>query len=135
MPASVVEFRPDDDQTFAVRLAYEAHDADFGMLVVDIRGDGLACEAATLSARGDGLDRFLASLADDWRGWDGVRTWNSLEHGLTIEATHEGARVQLLFVLRRDHQSDAWQVRAPIRIAPGESLARITAASAALRGG
>jgi hypothetical protein len=43
-----------------------------------------------VSICGDGLDSFLASLAADWQGWEGTRTWNTLEHGMSIEANHEG---------------------------------------------
>ncbi|MFJ4816653.1 DUF6228 family protein [Streptomyces sp. NPDC088801] len=45
---------------------------------------------------GDGLDTFLASLAEDFRGWEGVRAWHSLCHDLTLSAEHRpGGHVQL----------------------------------------
>ncbi|MGW5307795.1 DUF6228 family protein [Streptomyces griseoluteus] len=37
---------------------------------------------------GDGLDAFLSSLAEDFRGWEGVRAWRSLERDLAISAEH-----------------------------------------------
>ncbi|WP_342751726.1 DUF6228 family protein [Streptomyces cahuitamycinicus] len=37
---------------------------------------------------GDGLDTFLTSLAEDFRGWEGVRTWHSLCYDLTLSAEH-----------------------------------------------
>jgi hypothetical protein len=74
----------------------------------------------------------LASLADDWRGWDGTRTWRALEDGMSIEATHRGKRVELLFIIRRDYEPDAWEVRLPILVAPGESLSAIARSGAQL---
>ena len=128
----VVEFRSEDHERAVLRLSYEPVDSDFGTLAVEIRADGLTCDGGALSAHGDGLDTFLAGLAGDWRGWDGTRTWNALEHGVTIEATHRGSRVQLLFIVRRDYKPDAWQVRLPVLVAPGESLSRLAQASAGL---
>ncbi|MER0429007.1 DUF6228 family protein [Streptomyces microflavus] len=37
---------------------------------------------------GDGLDTFLATLTEDFRGWEGVRPWHSLCYDLTISAEH-----------------------------------------------
>ena len=58
--------------------------------------------------------------------------WDALEHAVTIEATHGGGRIQLLFIVRRDYGPDAWQVRFPVLVAPGESLSRLAKASAEL---
>jgi hypothetical protein len=85
-----------------------------------------------VSICGDGLDSFLASLAADWQGWEGTRTWNTLEHGMSIEANHEGNRVELLFIVRPGLERDKWEVRLPIRVAPGESLSRLAKASVTL---
>ena len=71
--AAAVEFRAESDERAVLRLSYEPSDLDFGTLVVEIRAAGLTCDADAPSARGDGLDSFLADLALDWRGWDGTR--------------------------------------------------------------
>jgi hypothetical protein len=102
------------------------------MFGVEIRAGGLSCDESVLTLRGDGLDTFLGTLASDWRGWEGTRTWDTLEHGMSIEATHRGNRVELVFVVRRDYESDALQVRFPVLVAPGESLSRLASASAEL---
>jgi hypothetical protein len=122
-----VEIRSDDRDAL-VRLSYHPVDQDFGTLAVEIRAGGLAYDESVLSAGGDGLAAFLAGLAADWRGWDGPRTWDAIEHGMTIEATHHGKRVELLFIVRRDNRPDAWEARLPILVAPGESLARVAIA-------
>lgn len=104
---AIVEFRSDEDRGAVLRLAYHAQDSGFGMFGVEIRAGGLSCDESVLTLRGDGLDTFLGTLASDWRGWEGTRTWDTLEHGMSIEATHRGNRVELVFVVRRDYESDA----------------------------
>lgn len=70
-----------------------------------------------------GLAAFLRSLAEDWRGWTGERTWESLERTLTIGARHEPlGHVVLTFTLREHHVPDPWIAAAPVRIAAGEDL-------------
>ncbi|MEV6011940.1 DUF6228 family protein [Streptomyces sp. NPDC051976] len=45
---------------------------------------------------GDGLDRFLSTLAEHFRGWQGARTCPSLDYDLTISAEHQwGGHVHL----------------------------------------
>jgi len=127
MTGPFVEMRSDDHEAF-VRLAYDPVDQDFGTLIVEIRAGGLSCDGSALTLRGDGLESFLAELAADWRGWKGTRTWDAIEGEMTIEATHRGNRVELLFILRRDYEPDAWEVRLPLLIAPGESLSQIAKA-------
>ena len=89
----------------------------------------MTCDSDVVSYGGDGFAAFFASLAHDWRGWKGTRAWNTLEHGLSINATHTGNRVELLIVLRRDDMPDAWEAHVPILVAPGESLPRLASAS------
>lgn len=56
-------------------------------------------------------------------------TTRTLEHHLSIQATHTGRAVRLLFILRETpYQDGAWELRGPIEIAPGESLSRLTEA-------
>jgi len=121
-----VEIRSDHSDA-VVRLSYHPVDEDFGTLAVEVRADGLAYDESVLVYRGDGLDAFFDGLATDWRGWDGTRTWDAIEHGMTIEATHRGNRVELLLVIRRDptHPETALEVRLPLFVEPGESLSRV----------
>jgi hypothetical protein len=37
----------------------------------------------------DGLDGFWRELARDWRGWEGTRSWRSLEGDLELSATSD----------------------------------------------
>jgi hypothetical protein len=120
-----VEIRPDDEPDTVLRLSYAPGHNGLDALHVEVEADGLTVNAGGLTLRGDGFDHFLTELANDWRGWEGVRRWESLERDVSVEATHEGRRVELVFVLRRDYTSDAWEVRLPILVAGGESLSAI----------
>ena len=130
-----VEFRADDNRDLVVRLAGRPANTDgFGGFDVLVEADGVRAHRDVLTYGGDGLDAFFQSLAADWRGWDGTRTWDAVERGMTIEATHRGSRVELLFVLRRDYEPDAWELRIPIRVAPGETLLGLAEATARVVG-
>lgn len=56
--------------------------------LVRARGPWGSVETPVRTWDGDGLDTFLASLAEDFRGWEGARTWHSLCYDLTLSAEH-----------------------------------------------
>src|SRR5436190_18873472 len=130
---AVVEFRPDDTREAVVRLSFPGREGPdgIGTFNVEVEADGLKCERAVLTLGGDGLDRFLTDLVNDWQGWNGIRRWDALENGMSIEATHHRNRVELLFIVRRDYNPDAWVARLPILVEPGEYLVRLANAFAA----
>jgi hypothetical protein len=74
---------------------------------------------------------FLSSLEEEWRGWVGERTFESLEHQLRIVAVHDG-RVHLDMSLWDVGDLPGWQARAQIRLEPGEELTRVAASVRAL---
>lgn len=74
-----------------------------------------------------GLASFIEELQTNWRGWDGERTWESLEGDVRVGATHDsGGHVQLSVRLApirdRPRQQLEWQLVAAIWIAAGEDL-------------
>lgn len=125
------------DEGGQVRLTYEPMDEDIGTLVVEIRATRLTYEAPVESLKGDGLDRFFAGLADHWKGWRGVRHWQTIFGELCIDATHRGRYVELLFVTRVPYRGEEpgdpdVEVRLRIEVEPGEELSRLAAAAAQL---
>ncbi|MER7665397.1 DUF6228 family protein [Streptomyces sp. NPDC096193] len=52
------------------------------------RGQWVSIETLVRTWDGDGLDAFLSSLVEDFRGWEGARACRSLERDLTISAEH-----------------------------------------------
>jgi hypothetical protein len=69
------------------------------------------------------LAQYFDGLAADWRGWSDVRIYESLEHDLRLEATHDG-HVQIRVRLWQSADIDGWDVWANLRVDPGEELSR-----------
>ncbi|MEV1017482.1 DUF6228 family protein [Micromonospora sp. NPDC049751] len=101
-----------------------------------ISDDGVTAETtATLAGRwapeNEGLGWFFQSLADDWRGWRGGRTWRSLEGAMEIDAHHDGSgHVAIGVLLRRARQAytdDAWSARVVFTIEAGEEMTSLAA--------
>lgn len=72
----------------------------------------------------DDLVEFFASLERDWRGWDGPKSYSSVEGDLTITASHNG-RIRLIVRLRQSTIADGWDTSAVLRLDPGEQLSRV----------
>jgi hypothetical protein len=84
------------------------------------------------------LDDFFEQQAQDWRGWEGVREWNSLEGDLRIEARHEYGHVQLRVTVRKaltDWGNGSWLATGDLTIDPGEQLTCVAAEVKALAAG
>ncbi|MFV8130650.1 DUF6228 family protein [Streptomyces syringium] len=78
--------------------------------------------------RGDGLDAFLDELADDFRGWEGARTWRSLEHELTLSAVHgPGGYVRLTWGLHAQPPAEEWCFETTTVHAAGEDMRNLAA--------
>ncbi len=71
----------------------------------------------------DDLVRFFRSLASDWRGWDGERTYESLERELRLTAVHHG-HVSIKARLRPS-VPDGWSATATFGLDPGEEMTRV----------
>jgi hypothetical protein len=80
------------------------------------------------------LVQFFDDLAVDWRGWDGRRAWTSVEHDLSLAATHDGLGHVLLWVTLGSvvaPPTDTWLVRVPLQFEAG-ALDRVAAAARGL---
>ncbi|MCQ4212785.1 DUF6228 family protein [Streptomyces longispororuber] len=95
--------------------------------VVTARGPGVEVEVGVRTWGGDGLDDFLAQLAESFRGWSGVREWCSLERDLAVSAEHTGARVELTWALRAPLPDHEWCFEATTGHAPGEDMRNLAA--------
>ena len=105
-------------------------------VATELHEDGMS--AATI-ARVDGafansvptLAGFVQSLAAAWDGWDGVRTWQSIEHELTIDARHDGRGYVSLGVTLRARSpgwdDTAWSARTVFVLEAGEEMRRLAA--------
>ncbi|RLV04429.1 permease [Streptomyces griseocarneus] len=68
------------------------------------------------------LDAFLATLARDFRGWEGERTW--VTNQLVVTATfRSGGHVRLCWTLRPDFSvDDSWECSVTTTVEAGEQL-------------
>ncbi len=79
------------DLEFERAYPYGPDDHDVSGLLVRSRGAHATVEAQVILLGGDdGLVTFLRSLYDDFRGWDGERTWTTCNRELSVGATHDG---------------------------------------------
>ncbi|WP_446218834.1 DUF6228 family protein [Micromonospora sp. IBHARD004] len=110
----------------------------------EISDEGMsAATSAMLAGRwapeNESLGWFFQSLADDWRGWEGVREWGSLEGELEIDARHDGrGHVAIGVRLRRARQAyadDAWSARTVLVVEAGEEMTRLATDVRDLLGG
>lgn len=105
-------------------------------LVAELRVDTLSATHAVGNHYATGfadLAAFFAAMATDWRGWEGVRAWRSLEDELSIEAQHDG-HIRLKIELR-DAYPWAWAATAHLALDPGEQLSIVAADLEALATG
>ena len=71
------------------------------------------------------LRAFMAGLALEWKGLPEQRTWESIEHDLTIHARPDSSgHVILTFTLRENYLADAWSATVTLKVEPGEEMAK-----------
>ncbi|MER6628985.1 DUF6228 family protein [Streptomyces sp. NPDC000987] len=90
--------------------------------LVTAQGESARIRVMVRTWDGDGLDVFLAELAEEFRGWNGTRTWRSLEDDLTLAAEHEGSHVRLTWGLHGHPPNDGWHFEMTTIHAPGEDM-------------
>lgn len=96
--------------------------------LVRARGQRVNVETWVRSWDGDGLDVFLSSLVEDFRGWEGERTWHSLEYDLSLSAEHRsGGHVHLTWGIHNRAPSEEWHFRTTTVHAAGEEMRNLAA--------
>jgi len=91
---------------------------DVRLEVADLAATGHRVDAAYGPA--GALAPYFASLAADWRGWTGERTWKAVDGTLCFTATHDGlGHIALQVELREGVWLDAWQARATLNLEAG----------------
>lgn len=101
------------------------------VVVAELELQGLVASVRVIHNYSTGfldLADFFRGLAADWRGWTGVRRWESIEGDLRIEARHKYGHVQLRVTLRRAQAgwgNEGWSATGDLTIEPGEQLTQI----------
>jgi Family of unknown function (DUF6228) len=132
-PASVyralddgIELVADDGQACVRLLAPQRPFADeFVDFRVELEDRGLNATTGVRTIEGDGLAAWAKALADSYAGWDGARSWESLERDARIHARHDGqGHVTLRFVIRgpRAYDEAAWEASVSVNLDAGEDM-------------
>jgi hypothetical protein len=95
-------------------------------------GDHVRLEQQVLLLGGSDLPDFLRGLYEDFRGWEGERTWHSIESELQVIASHAG-HVHLRWELtHRPYDEESWTFSTTTRHGAGEDMRRLADAFDAL---
>jgi len=94
---------------------------------VGLSGNGLTATASVLSLdrAGSGLPTFLDQLAEDFRGWQGTRTWENPDHDLGVAATWSSrGHVELRWWLTPSIY-DRWSASVVIEVEAGAEMSAL----------
>lgn len=110
------------------------HDGyDFVDFPVTLSSDGLSATSSVRTVEGPSqmaLSLFMDDLASEWKGLRFERTWESIEHDLTIEARSDPlGHLMLTFDLRESHEANGWSARVTVKVEPGQEMAQVAAAA------
>jgi hypothetical protein len=88
---------------------------------VTLSGDAISATKVVYAyTDGPRLASLFASIAADWRGWDGERTWSTLESDFSVRATSDRlGHIRLDAELRSHDPDDNWRISAPIFLDAG----------------
>ena len=96
--------------------------------MIDVSADGVRSSRTVFmfSFDWEALATFFADMSDSWRGWDGERSWNSIEHDLSITARSDDfGHCHLEFTVR-DGPNYSWETRiGGFSIDGGEDMSRV----------
>jgi hypothetical protein len=72
----------------------------------------------------DDLIAFFDDLAAHWQGWDGAKSYESLEKNLRLTANVDGTGHVLMTIELKSHHIDhGWSLSTQIRTEPGAQMA------------
>ncbi len=98
-------------------------------LLAEFEASGISAATQVYLLGGcDGLDEFWHELADDWRGWEGTRSWRSLEGDLELSATSDRLGHVALEVRLDEGAPYQWRMHGTIALEAGQLDSIATAA-------
>jgi hypothetical protein len=104
---------------------------DVVALCAEFSGDQMraALHGLTVDFYGGGsLPLFLDGLASEFAGWQGVQSWESLDHDLRVEAQHDPrGYVEMTWTLspRSCSRPDSWTATVVTALEAGEEMRRL----------
>ena len=89
--------------------------------LIEVKAYDVRAEARASTFMAEDLGKFFQSMADDWRGWKGPRSWGTLENEFELTATSDRlGHVRLEFVLRKPHTGFQWELRGALELEAGQ---------------
>ena len=116
---SVASFRiPQDGPRFL-----ELEDVEPYRWLARLQLDGLSAEALVENGphymSGLTIADFFARLAEHWRGWEGVWSWENNEHTVRLDATHDGLGHVGIDVTLQKYAHREWQACGKVHVDAG----------------
>jgi hypothetical protein len=104
-----------------VALEFSGVEGDYFRVAV-VGRDHSATRRVYAHTDGKGVARLLSEAADEWRGWRGCKSWESLEGELRLELTADRlGHVTLAVRIRSDPgRADPWQLHAELSLDSGQ---------------
>jgi hypothetical protein len=89
--------------------------------LIEVKAYDVRAEARASTYMAEDLGKFFQSIADDWKGWKGSKSWSTLESELELAATSDSlGHVRLEFVLRKPHNGFQWELRGALELEAGQ---------------
>lgn len=103
-------------------LREDSHD----YFIAELRGLNIVAHARVVTYMSHGLAELFADMATNWKGWNGSKTWASLEGELDLAAEMDKGGHVSLTVRLREGAPAAWTVTVELLIEAGQldTLAR-----------
>lgn len=70
---------------------------------------------------------FVQAMADDWRGWDGQREWNSPEYHLRVRAESDDLGHCSMVISVRNGAWHDWETSLSLSVALGSDMESLSA--------
>ncbi|WP_141491487.1 DUF6228 family protein [Longimonas halophila] len=103
-------------------LSYDGSGQDsWASFVATIEDDGLHANVRVFDLGPESLVDLFEQMNEEYRGWDGAKTWKSIEGQMALSCTSDrSGHAFVEVVLRPDLRPDRWEVNSRLRIDAGQ---------------
>jgi hypothetical protein len=105
-----------------IRLCLPEYDRQGSLtyFTVELEDPSIQAKSRVYMYRGEGIVDLFVGMANDWKGWSGERTWESLEGEFTLACSSDKAgHVVIRVMLSEIHLPRLWQVKTEVRTEAG----------------
>jgi hypothetical protein len=119
-----VELTAENGRVLTLRRISSPNEDSIWRYEATLRVDGGQMTTVVLDL-GTGLRDLFTGLAEAWKGFDGTRSFGSLEGQLTIEARHDGLGTVRCDVHLRQPSPPEWDLSATLDFGAGAQLGQL----------